>query len=178
LRDPIEKKQPVKQKGRVIDYEIMIEDHGIKDKCLFVIESEFALALRVLAREGNTLSTLIRQAWDSGNLQTLTKNSPAKATGAHISMVGHITKEELLRYLNGTEAGNGFANRILWICVRRSKSLPEGGRIEEVDFAPLLNRLILAVDYARTVGEMRRDEAARELWHQIYPHYLRASRDC
>ncbi|HEY0072502.1 MAG TPA: DUF3987 domain-containing protein, partial [Abditibacteriaceae bacterium] len=169
VRDPIEKKQPVKQKGRIVDYETVIDDHGIEDKRLLVFESEFAAVLRILAREGNTLSALMRQSWDTGNLETLTKNSPAKASGAHISITGHITKEELLRYLNSTETGNGFANRFLWICVRRSKYLPEGGDIGEVDFAPLLSRLIRALDHAHNVGEMRRDEEARKLWHEIYP---------
>src|SRR3712207_8305102 len=32
-----------------------------------------------------------------------------------------------LRHLSETEAANGFANRFLWIMVRRSKELPFGG---------------------------------------------------
>lgn len=71
--------------------------------------------LRVLRQETNTLSAIIRQAWDGGPLRTLTKNSPAKATNAHISIIGHITKNELCRYLSETEAGNGFGNRFLWL---------------------------------------------------------------
>ena len=31
------------------------------------------------------------------------------ATGGQISIIGHVTKDELLRYLSDTEAGNGFA---------------------------------------------------------------------
>ena len=41
--------------------------------------------------------------------------------------IGHITVEELRRNLTETETSNGFANRFLWCCVRRSKLLPEGG---------------------------------------------------
>jgi hypothetical protein len=47
--------------------------------------------MKVLAREGNTLSPVIRNAWDGKTLQTLAKNSPLRATGAHIGIVGHIT---------------------------------------------------------------------------------------
>ena len=36
-------------------------------------------------------------AFDTGDLRVMTKNSPAKATSSHISVIGHITKEELLR---------------------------------------------------------------------------------
>ena len=117
------------------DYEDVLVDPGVEDKRLLVVEGEFATALRVLGREGNILSAVVRNAWDTGDLRTLTKNSPAKATGAHISIIGHVTRDELLRYLGTTEAANGFANRFLWVCVRRSKVLPDGGRLHEVDMA-------------------------------------------
>jgi hypothetical protein len=121
----------------------------------------------VLGREGNTLSALIRQAWDTGTLRVLTRNSPAKATDAHISIIGHITRDEIRRYLDTTEAANGFANRFLWFCVRRSKALPEGGG--RVNFGKLTTRLHAALRCARQACELKRDEAARQLWHKIYP---------
>ena len=167
VRDPIEKEQPIKEDGRVVDYQTVIEDAGITDKRLLVMETEFASTLRVLGREGNTLSPNLRNAWDGNPLRSMTKNSPARATGAHISLVGHITKDELTRYLDRTESGNGFGNRILWLCVQRSKYLPEGGGM--VDMTPLQARLRQAVEYARAVGEMRRNDAARDLWHREYP---------
>ena len=101
------------------------------DRRLMAVSDEFASVLRVMAREGNTLSPSLRSAWDSGNLRTLVKTDPLKATGAHISLVGHITRTELLKYLNDTESHNGFANRLLWTSVKRSKCLPEGGLVPE-----------------------------------------------
>ena len=169
VRDPITQRQPVKEKGRVTDYEDVLVDPGVEAKRLLVVEGEFATALRVLGREGNILSAVVRNAWDTGDLRTLTKNSPAKATGAHISIIGHVTRDELLRYLGTTEAANGFANRFLWVCVRRSKVLPDGGRLHEVDMAPFVRRLRAAVEFARSVGELRRDEEARAIWHEVYP---------
>jgi hypothetical protein len=41
----------------------------------------------------------------------IAKNVPVRATGAHIAILGHITKDELLRFISGTELANGFANR-------------------------------------------------------------------
>jgi len=168
VRDEIRKKEPVKKQGRIIDNQEVVADEGILDKRLLVVEAEFASTLRVIERDGNTLSALVRQAWDTGNLRVLTKNSPAKSTGAHISIIGHITKDELCRYMNRTEAANGFGNRFLWICVQRSKELPEGGKLQTVDFAPIIQRLSDAVKIARTTGELKRDEKAKELWHQKY----------
>jgi DNA-binding transcriptional ArsR family regulator len=169
VRDPIEEQQPIKEKGRVIDYQTVIVDPGVKDKRLLVVESEFGSTLRVLEREGNTLSAQIRQAWDSGTLRILTKTKAARATDAHVSILGHVTREELLKYLNETEQANGFANRILWAAVRRSKLLPDGGEINRLDLSGIVRRLREAVQFARTVGEVRRSEAARDIWHAVYP---------
>ena len=170
IRDPIYKHETVKDKGKPTGEVMEIEiDHGVEDKRLLVFEPEFASTLRAMNRDGNTLSAIIRQAWDTGDLKTLTKNSPAKATGGHISIVGHITKDELRRYLDRTESGNGFANRILWVCVQRSKTLPEGGNLKESDLASFNDLLSDAMNFARKTGMIKRDDEARAIWREVYP---------
>jgi hypothetical protein len=118
---------------------------------------------------GNTLSTVYRQAWESGDLRILNKNSPVRATGAHISIIGHITRDELLMELSNNDKVNGFGNRNLWLCVQRSQFLPDGGDWDHFDFEPLNCRLKSVVEFARSVGEMRRDPDARAMWHAVYP---------
>ena len=168
VRDPIEKTTPVKEKAKLTgEYETEIVDQGVTDKRLLVVEAEFASTLKMMAREGNTLSPIIRQAWDSGNLRAMTKNSPARATGAHVSVIGHITKDELLRYLQDTEMGNGFANRILCVCTRRANVLPEGGGISS--YGDLVQRLHSALEKVKEMGELRRDDEAKRAWAAVYP---------
>ncbi len=170
VRDPIYKQEPIKDKGlHTGEYQEICVDPGVEDKRLLAQEAEFAALLHMPDRSGNTLSPIIRKAWESGNLESLTKNSPAKATNAHISIVGHIVKDEVRRYLSRTEAGNGFGNRFLWVCATRSKFLPEGGRTDQLNFAPLIHRLKVAIETARATGELRRDEGAREIWRTVYP---------
>jgi phage/plasmid primase-like uncharacterized protein len=170
VRDEITKDEPVREKGRPTgEYQTVVVDRGITDKRLLVLESEFASTLRVKGRDGNTLSAVIRQAWDFGDLRTMTKNCPAQATGAHISIIAHITKDELCRLIEASEASNGFCNRFLWLCVKRSKSLPEGGLFDETALAPLIQRLHAAVRFGRGTGELRRDEGARAIWLAVYP---------
>jgi len=169
VRDQITKKRPIKEKGRVVDYEDVIEDEGISDKRLLVLESEFASTLKVANREGNILSPVIRNAWDTGNLQTLTKNSPCKATNTHISILGHITKQELLKYLTTTEAGNGFGNRFLWLCVKRSKVLPFGGEFNKVNIEPIIKKLNKSIEFAKEVDVIIWAEETKPLWEGIYP---------
>ena len=127
VRDPVEGQEAVREKGQPVHYETVVKDEGEADKRLLLVESEFANVLKHTDRQGNTLSATIRDAWDKGSLSPLTKNSPIKATNAHISIIGHITREELQRYLTATESANGFANRFMWVLARRSKLLPFGG---------------------------------------------------
>lgn len=143
-------------------------DPGISDKRLMVIESEFAGVLRVMKREGNIVSRVLRDAWDRGDLATMTKNSPARATGAHVSIVGHITASELLAYLDRTEMANGFANRFLTACVRRSKLLPFGGRLEDEAIAEMGSRVRTAVSNARKIQRVLFTDKAAEGWEAAY----------
>jgi hypothetical protein len=141
---------------------------GVSDKRLLVVETEFTSPLKVMSREGNILSPTLRNAWDGKNLRTLTRNSPLRSTTPHISIIGHTTREELRRYLSDTEMWNGFANRFLWICVARSKTLPEGGHLDPAVLSPLERELRRAVQFARSARELKLDDDARLAWHEVY----------
>jgi hypothetical protein len=168
IRDPICKPERIRENGSV-RYEEVEADPGVDDKRLLLFEPEFANVLKQTERQGNTASVILRQAWDGARiLRTLTKNSPARVTEGHISMIGHITQEELARYLTQTETANGFANRFLFVCADRSKLLPEGGQVDPAALDALRAELVEALGFAKAAGELRRDEAARELWCHIY----------
>ncbi len=139
------------------------------DKRRLVVEAEFAQVMKVLAREGNTLSPVVRNAWDGKRLQTISRNSPLKATGAHIGIIGHITKDELLRYLAATELANGFFNRFLVVAVQRSKLLPLGGQLAGDDLDHVRERVVAALGHARPQPAVTFTDAAREHWIAIYP---------
>jgi Protein of unknown function (DUF3987) len=152
--------------GRVDDDGELIED-GVDDKRLLVIEEEFASTLKVVNRDGNTLSPVVRQAWDGKPMHVLTKANPLRATGAHVSVIGHITKDELSRSLSQTEMANGFANRFLWVSVARSKCLPFGGG--EPEYGDAVDRLRRALELgALRVEPFTFDDDARTLWVSRY----------
>ena len=145
-----------------------IKDPGVADKRLLIRESEFAKVLKVVERQGNTLSPIIRLAWDGKRLETLIKNSPDRATDPHISIIAHVTPSELRRLLTESEVANGFANRFIAVFVERERLLPDGDRIPQERLVPLANRLQEAIAFGQTVGEMTRTEAARKVWRRIY----------
>lgn len=172
VRDPETLQQPIKGRGRVGSKNVR-QDEGAKEKRLFVQEPEFARVLTVLSREGNTLSAVIRQAWDSDRLRTMTK-TPLKATDAHVSIASHITLEELRRTLEVTETSNGFANRFLWVFVRRSCLLPFGGSLKDAELNSFVEAVRAAYEECKDVGEISMDGDARDLWCEVYPELSEA----
>jgi hypothetical protein len=168
VRDPVVARQAVKAKGRVTGYETVETDPGVADKRLLVVEPEFANVLKQTERTGNTLSVALRQAWDGLTLRSMTKNSPARATDAHVSAIGHITVEELRRYLTATESANGFGNRFIWLCVRRSKLLPDGGEPPVGVLEAICARAARVLEAATQAGEVRRDPEASAVWRAVY----------
>lgn len=136
------------------------------DKRLLLIEGEFGQVLQCMKREGNTVSVLLRNAWDGIRIAVLRRKDAIEVEGAHISMIGHITLPELHRLLASVEISNGLANRCLWLFADRSTLLPEGGGTP--DLSGPQEQLNSAISAARGRGEMKRDSAARALWVNMY----------
>jgi hypothetical protein len=144
-------------------------DPGVEDKRLLVVESEFASVPRTAGKPGNTLSTIIRCFYDSGDCDPLTKNNKTRCTGAHVCILGHITIDELLAELQGPNLFNGFANRFLWLCVRRRKLVPRPRAMPSETVETLAKRLDAAIKWANEVTEVEMDEDAGKYWDSIYP---------
>jgi hypothetical protein len=144
------------------------QDPGIPDQRLLVIEPEFASALRAASREISTLSPTLRSGWDGRPLAILTRTAPARASTAHIALIGHITQHELRRHTTSLELANGYINRVLLIACRRQRLLPEGGDPDPLAGTGLERLLAAALRQARTAGQVRLDPHARELWHHAY----------
>jgi len=160
-------RDPVSKPDKAGNLEIV--DDGAGDKRALVVETEFAQALAAMERNGNTLSPALRGLWDSGSCRTLTKNDPVVVTDAHVSVIGHITTDELRRKLTTTEMGNGLANRILFVCARRSKMLPLGGGVmEPANLLRVVDAVESAASLARTRATIPLDEDAKALWCEGY----------
>jgi hypothetical protein len=144
------------------------DDQEPRDPRLLVLESEFARVLAVSKREGSTLSSLLRQAWDGNPLQVRSRGGTAVASGAHIVVLGHITKAELLARVAESDVHGGLLNRFLIVAARRSKLLPSGGNLDDADLADLTRKFASFATQARTFGIIRRTANAEEYWADIY----------
>jgi hypothetical protein len=144
------------------------QDPGATDRRLLVIEPEFVSVLKNVSREISTLSPTLRCAWDGRPLAILTRTAPARATGAHISVIGHITATELRHHINPVELANGLLNRFLLLGCRRVRLLPEGGDPDPLGRTGLDRRLATTLTGARRAGQLRLSAPARRAWADAY----------
>jgi hypothetical protein len=169
VRDPVARQERVSRRGQPAEFQRVVADEGVADKRLLLLESEFANVLIQHQRQGNTLSVVLRHAWESPRtLKSMVKKDDTRASDPHVSMIGHITPTELRRHLTATETANGFGNRLMWFCARRSQCLPFGGSPDADTLATLAERLRGAVRHARTVGEVTWADDTREVWVAVY----------
>ena len=143
-------------------------DPGADDKRVVVATSEFAAGLRASRREGNTLSTVLREAWDGGALAPLTKHNPMRATDSHVGVLGHITKQELTRLLDDVEAFNGFGNRFLWGFARRKKFVPMPDALDDDVMSDFARRFAESLSFAQRPGTLRFSHELKQLWPAVY----------
>lgn len=142
------------------------DDHPDVIKTFCFDETEFARLLETCYRKGSTVGPALRMGWDKTTFEVVNKNSPIRAQ-AMISLVGHITPQELLTTLSDRDLSNGFANRILWVRAESSKDVPDTGT--KFDWSHLAQRLRQSEHIASVIGELDFDAEARELWHSVYP---------
>ena len=144
------------------------QDPGSGDRRLLVIEPEFVSVLKAVSREISTLSPTLRSAWDGRPLAILTRTAPARATDAHISVIGHITATELRHHVNPVELANGLLNRFLLLGCRRVRLLPEGGDPDPLKRTGLDRRLTTTLSTAQRAGQLRLSARARHTWADAY----------
>jgi hypothetical protein len=147
------------------------DDPGSPDRRLLVHEAELARVFRVANREGSTLSTTIRAAWDGERLEARSRQRTSVASDASVAMLGHITPDELRKHLNETEIAAGLGNRMLFIAVRRSQLLPEGGDLDDELINDIGQELAKRIARARTFDVVKRSTLARAVWAKMYQQF-------
>jgi hypothetical protein len=144
------------------------QDDGVEDKRLFVLEEELGSAFKAASREGNTLSATLRRLWDEGSAAPITKKDRTRATNAHVGIVAHITLDELKQLLNSVDIHNGFANRFLWCCARRTRLVSRPKRTNSQKLYNFQIRVLKRINAVSNFKEFSFDESAQKLWDTGY----------
>jgi hypothetical protein len=142
---------------------------GVPDKRVLMYESEFTRLLAIFARDSETLGMVLRQAWEDDCLAALSKKNPVRATGAHVSVVAHVTPEDLQANLSLNDIANGLGNRFLWVCTKASKKLDDETRLDWRRLDPHIEQLKIALEFGRRdIGldsvPMGRTPTAQRYW--------------
>lgn len=140
-----------------------------------VVESEFASVFKRGAREGSTLTELLRQLWEDHRGATMTRKDPLKVSGAHLSVVGHVTPADLLALASKESIANGTMNRFLAVWSERSG--PQRTRVDRHavararrELGPLLRD---SVAFGRTLGHVEFSDEAGEHWDALVAEFDR-----
>lgn len=142
-------------------------DRHPDDPRVLVVESEFARLLTIMNREGSTLSSVLRNAWDGVPLGYARSREDKLVIRHHVGLIGHITPTELRAKLSDADAANGFANRILWVAVRRVRIIPFPEPPDRM-VAPFLDELRWALEAAQRPRTMEFDPSGRKRWESFY----------
>jgi len=148
--------------------DILIEE-DISDKRAVYNLSEFQQSISNMRRPDSILSSVLRQAWDKDRIESPSKNTAAKSTGAHISMIAATTKGELLLETGLQDAQNGTLNRFMFPCCKRVRLLPQGDTFYELidtyDWKDLQKQLTDNIKNALGVSlKIERTEEAQLDW--------------
>ncbi len=151
------------------DQDDELADLSVDDGRLLVVEPEYARVLRVIKRESNTLSAVLRSLWDRGTGGVLTRGHPIRVRGAHVSIVGHITVEEFRREMDMNDVYGGLLNRHLIAVVHRAaQRLPRGGSLRGEDLREIGQRLERAITVASARGQIGWTRSGLAAWEAAY----------
>ncbi len=137
------------------------------DERVLLVEPEFGRLLTIMGREGSTLSPVLRNAWDGAALGHARSRDESLVTNHHVTLLGHITPQELRAKLTDVDAANGFTNRILMLAVRRSHIIPFP-EAPDRHVGAFIEPLRAAIEAARTPAELTFDAAGADRWAWFY----------
>lgn len=132
-----------------------------------VLETELGRLLTVMAREGSTLSPVIRDAWDGSAIGRFIAREQSLVPWHHVAISAHITSIELRQKLSNVDTANGFGNRFLWLAVRRTRLVPFPRSPKEF-IAPFVAPIRKAIEAAQMPAAVEWTPAAAERWEALY----------
>jgi hypothetical protein len=141
-------------------------------EAIFLVESELSRVLAVAAREGSTVSSVLRCGWDFQPMEHRVRKNPYVAPPAPVVLVGNITIPELRDPRHGLRAVdtvNGFGNRLLWVYVDRRRVDPHLRPVPDSIINPLVRAIRDRLAAARQGPSIiERSREAEELWGDLY----------
>lgn len=154
--------------GEALVTRLRVNDKGRQESRAIVLETEMGRMLKVMARDGSTLSAMLRDGWDGSPLGRFLARGGEVVTGHHVAVLAHVTAHDLRDLLRDTDAANGFGNRFCWYAVRRTKLVALPGDPAEVVPDALIRELHAMLTWAQVRGSVRLSPEAEDDWETRY----------
>lgn len=145
-------------------------DGQTQDLRLLVQEPEWGGVMAKMRREGNSLSAILRAAWEGGDLSTLTVNARL-APSSHVGILAHITPREFRDKLSASDMAGGTYNRFLPLAVCQSKFLPHSTGADPDLLASLGTQLVARLDSGAALSTLAFTGPAAQLWRALYVEF-------
>src|SRR5699024_5353552 len=140
---------------------------GPRDLRLLVTEPEWAGVMAKMKREGNSLSAILRAAWEGGDLSTLTVSARV-APSSHVGILGHISPGEFREKVSASDLAGGTYNRFLPLAVAQSKFLPFSQGADPAMVTELGRQLADRLATASEFDALTLSDDAAAVWHALY----------
>ncbi|MCO1582401.1 YfjI family protein [Crossiella sp. SN42] len=137
---------------------------------LVAYEPEWASVMARMRREGNTLSAVLRAAWEGGNLSTLNVDARV-ARQSHVGILAHITPKEFRAKVTAADMAGGTYNRFLPIAVAQSKYLPNPAAADPALLVELGAGLARRLQQAAEFGPVGFTDAGALAWQGLYVEF-------
>jgi len=150
---------------------------GCDDKRVLYVEEELGQLFSKMMSQ-DTVEKMITKAWDSGTLETLTKHESMRCQSPHVSIIGHITPDELYDRLEKRLVDNGFSNRWLYALIKPTQIKHLEPQPHELDgalaAAENVGKGVRTVAQDLEAGQLRMDAEAEKLFTEtasfMYAH--------
>jgi hypothetical protein len=144
------------------------EKTGRVEHRAIVLETEMGRMLRVMGRDGSTLSAMLRNGWDGTPLGRFIARGGDVVTNHHVAVLAHVTAHDLRDLLRDTDAANGFGNRFCWYAVHRTKLVPLPVDPSAIIPSTLTRALQETFEWAQVPGPVRLSPEAGDDWEDRY----------
>jgi hypothetical protein len=126
------------------------------DKRTLLLESEYQRLLSTMGRDDGAFSGVLRKLWAYERASVDKGTDPRKlitikaARGSHVSMIAHITPQELRKRTNQVRRDGGLENRMLWVYSHKRPEPVPPTASSKLDLSDEIERLATVIDYARS----------------------------
>jgi len=132
--------------------DLLVESKTTTIGSMLIRQMELSTVLTIAQREGNNMSSILREVWDGDDVQTHSRMKGSTiARDYHVALLAGTNPKDLAAKLSGDDLVNGWANRFLWFWAEKDARTFADTADDTLE-PSLAKWLMGCIDLARTLG--------------------------